>query len=73
MVVKTVNETANEELKLRLERTLINLTQLRLVAEYLKDQHLTRRVKEARYAVNNITAYVKRKYGVKVASDLVSE
>ena len=73
MMVKPVNETANDEIKLRIERTLSNLTQLRVVAEYLKDQHLARKIKEARYAVYNITSYVKRKYRVQVASDLISE
>ena len=62
-----VNAIANDELKLRVERTLSNLTQLRQVAEFLKDPHLARRIKEARYAVNNITAYVKHKYGVNIA------
>jgi hypothetical protein len=66
MPTKPVDDVANTELEIRLERLLSNLNILNSVASFLKDPVLLRKLKEARFSVNNVIMLVKRKYGVNV-------
>lgn len=70
MPAEPVNDVANNELEARLERLLSNLDILNSVASFLKDPVLARKIKEARFSVNNIVVMVKRKYGVRVKRNL---